>query len=221
MRATLSLGYRDHDELIRYARPHIVELTKQINWPVTISTPVGQSVMIRDSTYELSSLSFNRYYSGYTFPILECAAGHVHIAYADDEARTCILHGLQDIGAVSLVLDMFLSGKLTKRIREDGFALNDRTMHTANPGKTSSISVPIMEHGYEVAELTLSYFSSVMQPKEAVRRFADLLKITAVKIGDLVSGSESEDPTETPHDGRTDNSLLADPIGRTGDPAVM
>ncbi|MEM5383160.1 helix-turn-helix domain-containing protein [Paraburkholderia phymatum] len=187
---TLSMGYRDHDNLIEKGRPHIVALTKLVNWPITITTRVGQSVMVRDNTYEMSSLSFSRYYRGYTLPILECAAGHVSIAYSEDEVREVLLRGLQEVGAKSLALDMFLSGRLTARIKTDGFVLNDRTVHTDNPGKTSSISVPIMERAREVAELTLSYFSTAMNPAEATRRYVDLVKQTA---SDITQAASAED----------------------------
>ena len=181
---TLSLGYRDHGSLVDIARPYMVDLTKKYSWPVSLSTAVGGSMMLRDSTYSLSSLSFSNYYPGYTFPILEVASGHAHLAFMSDEARISILNGLREIGAKSLILDMFVSGKLTERIREKGYAVHDRTMQTANPGKTSSIAVPIMEAGHETAELTLSYFVTAMSPSEAVSRYVDPLKAAAAQIGE-------------------------------------
>ena len=180
---TLSLGYRDHGRLVDLTRPYMVELTRKFGWPASLSTAVGSSMMLRDSTYAISSLSFSNYYPGYTFPVPEVASGHAHLAFMDDEARASVLNGLRQLGAQSLVLDMFESGKLTRRIRENGYAQHDRSMQTANPGKTSSIAVPIFEAGQETAELTISYFATAMSPAEALERYVGDLKSAADAIG--------------------------------------
>lgn len=206
---SLSLGYRDHGELLKLARPRLAELTRQYGWPVALSTSVGQSVMVRESTYSQTSLAFSSYYPGYTFPILECAAGHVHMAFVDDDTRETMIRGMEEIGMVSLVLDLFKSGKLTRRIREAGYATHDRTLHTANPGKTSSIAVPIIEAGREAGEITLSFFSTAMRMAQAEERFVDALKQTALEIGEELSAERPCDEADA-----TPPPLDADTAGR-------
>ena len=87
---------------------------------------------------------------------------------------------------------MFKTGQLVRRIRADGYAAHDRTMHTANPGKTSSIGVPVFEAGVVVATLTLSYFSTAMTMEEALKRYADALKETAAQAGESLSNGPAE-----------------------------
>lgn len=56
---TLSVGYQDEHALTAIARPHIVELCQKVAWPITITTRVGNRMMVRDSTHRLTTLTFN------------------------------------------------------------------------------------------------------------------------------------------------------------------
>jgi IclR family mhp operon transcriptional activator len=173
---TLAVGARESSSLLSAARPHLVALTQAHGWPVSIATAVGPNMMIRDSTYDMTARAFNKYYPGYTFPMLECAAGHVHLAFASDAVRDCLLDGLASDHKTSVALAMFRSGTLTRRIRQDGYAMNDRTPHSMNPGKCSSIAVPLLQDGQVVGVLSLTFFSSAMSMVEAEQRYAaDLL----------------------------------------------
>ena len=179
---TLSLGYRDHGNLLQRARPHIVALTRQVAWPLSIVTHCGQSMMVRDSTHSETSLTFSNYAPGFTLPVLECASGHAYLAHVPDHERLNILDGLEAVARRSHMLDMFRSEKLVQRIREDGYATFDRNPHTAVPGKTSSIGVPIFEGTRVAGTLTLVFFSSAMPMAEAVRRYVALLQQAAQAI---------------------------------------
>jgi IclR family mhp operon transcriptional activator len=48
---TLSAGYNDDDDLAQSCRPHIVKLTRDVRWPISLCTRVGMSMMIQDSTH--------------------------------------------------------------------------------------------------------------------------------------------------------------------------
>lgn len=187
---TLSYGYRDEGRLIDASREPMAETTARIGWPMAVSIGVGPSVMLCDTTYAMSALTFSQYYRGYTFPVLECAAGHVHLAFTDDAARESLLSGLQQMGTVSVALEMFSSGKLTQRIRADGYATHDRTVRTENPGKTSSLAAPVIVGGREQAQLTLSFFASAMTMEEAIRRYVPDLLQTAERISERMRALE-------------------------------
>lgn len=197
---SLSSGFVYEGKLLNVARPHIVALTQKIMWPVSIATHVGQWMMVRDTTNSLTSLAFSTYHPGHTFPILECASGLVYMAFSSDEERECILKGITSLEGRSAAMSMFESRKLIERIRQDGFATNDRTRHTLTPGKTSGVSAPIFENGKVSATLTMSFFSSAMRMDEAVRRFAPDVKRVAFEITsalDLVSGLQDLQNLET------------------------
>jgi len=180
---SLAVGVHEHGDLVRASRPLMIALTREHGWPVTLNTAAGASMMVRDSTYTMTSLAFNTYYPGYTFPMLEVASGLAHLAFSSDEVRTCLLDGLDDGTRDRATLEMFRSGALTRRIREDGFATHDRTTCTLNPSKTSSIAAPIFEGERLAGVVSLSYFSTAMPMAEAVRRYADAVKQCAGAIG--------------------------------------
>jgi IclR family mhp operon transcriptional activator len=56
---TLAYGFQGDAHLVEVARAHLVELTRTLGWPVSLSTHVGHSMVIRDSTHSLTALTFN------------------------------------------------------------------------------------------------------------------------------------------------------------------
>lgn len=54
---TLAHGFEGHSALTAVARPFLVELTREIGWPITLSTLVGHSMVMRDSTHHIDRKS--------------------------------------------------------------------------------------------------------------------------------------------------------------------
>lgn len=179
---SLALGYADNGSLIEVARPHMVALTQRHAWPVSLTTHVGRSMIVRDSTHTLSSLTFCNYAPGYSLPLLECASGHAFLAHIGPEERLGLLAGLETYERRTPLLEMFKSERLVQMIRDNGYATWERNPHTQFPGKTSSIAVPVMNQGEVIATLTLVFFASALPMAEAVRRYADELKAAAHEI---------------------------------------
>jgi IclR family mhp operon transcriptional activator len=181
---TLSFGFQGHAPLVKAARAHIVELTRRVGWPISLATHVGHSMVIRDSTHALTALTFNHYFPGYTLPILECAAGLVYLANLPDEERDTILESvklLRNTTATHIITLLEKEG-LAKEIRTRAYATRGYNRFTANPGKTSSIAVPIFEKGHVAGTLTLAFFSSAIKMDDAVRQFVEPLKAAAGAI---------------------------------------
>jgi len=176
---SLSLGYQDGGKLVSAARPHIVELTRRLSWPVSVVTHVGQSMVVRDSTHTLTSLTFFNYSPGYMMPLLECASGHAYLAHVPDDERSNILTGIETFERRTPMLEMFKGDKLVTSIRQNGYATCHKNPHSACPGKTSSIGVPVFECGRVVGTLTLVFFSSAMPLADAVGRYVQELKSAA------------------------------------------
>ena len=180
---TLATGFQHDDELVRIARPHIVDLTRRVGWPISIAIRVGREMMLRDSTHANSSLTFEHYYPGFTLPILDSASGKVSMAFADDEDRAMVLRYIR----VSQDIDLnYLAtaevGLDVERIRTDGYAIQGRNHHNLTPGKTSSIAVPIFRNGQFEAAMTLAFFVSAMKLSTALERYLGDLKDTAAAI---------------------------------------
>lgn len=182
---TLSTGFQAEDELVKVSRDHIVALTHKLNWPISLATRVGTSMMVRDSTHGLTSLTFTNYYPGYTLPISECATGKVYLAHCDDEEREAIIEGwkMTDNDTSRVGLLFVRDGTLINEIRDAGHAVHNRNTYTADAGKTSSIAIPIMrENGTIAGTIGLIYFASAMNSTEAAERFLTDLQATARNI---------------------------------------
>ncbi len=191
---TLSTGYQTEDMLVSAAREHIEKLCHDVGWPISIATRVGTRMMVRDSTHKMTSLTFSHYFPGYTLPIAECATGKVHLAFCDDEERAAILEGLKAIGTESSHMGLVLMGDdyMLTKIRKDGYALQIRNVYNADPGKTSSIAVPLFDGENKlIGSLALIFFASAMNGDEAVAKYLKPMQETAEAIAASMRKAES------------------------------
>lgn len=180
---TLATGFQHDDELVRIARPHIVDLTARLGWPVSIAIRVGRNMMLRDSTHANSSLTFEHYYPGFTLPILDSASGKVSMAFAEDEEREMILRFMRISQEIDLNYLATAEVSLdVERIRADGYAVQGRNHFNLTPGKTSSIAVPIFKNGHFEAAMTMVFFVAAMKLSAALENYLEDLKATAAAI---------------------------------------
>jgi IclR family mhp operon transcriptional activator len=180
---TLAHGFQGDSRLVAAARPHMVELTQKLGWPITLSTHVGHSMIIRDSTHALTALTFNEYFPGYASPILECAAGIAHLAFISEAEREALLHSLKLMPKVSVhMLDIVENSGMLGDVRERGYAYREFNQFTRNPGKTSSIAVPIGCGNEASGAITLAFFSSAMKMNDALAAFSGPLIEAAALI---------------------------------------
>lgn len=181
---TLAHGFQGHGALVQATHPHISALTKQIGWPISLTTHVGSTMVLRDSTHAQTSLTFNAYYPGYAMPILGCAAGLVYLSWAEPDERENVLDGLAYLAddETKYMLQMVREGGLIETIRSAGYAARGFNRYTQNPGKTSSIAVPVFEHGQIVGALTVAFFASAIELNSAIKTFAPGLQACAAAI---------------------------------------
>ena len=179
----LSHGFQHDDRLVNVARPHIVALTEQVGWPVSIAIRVGRNMMLRDSTHATTSLTFEQYYPGFTLPILDSASGKLSMAYAADEDREMILRWMRVSQEIDL--DYLAQAEVSldvEKIRAQGFAVQGRNHFNLTPGKTSSIAVPIFLGNQFEAAMTMVFFVNAMKLEAALKQYLDNLKATAAAI---------------------------------------
>lgn len=181
---TLAHGFQGHGRLVQAARPHIVDLTRKIGWPISLATRVGHSMIIRDSTHALTALTFNDYFPGYALPILESASGIAYLAHISSEERADLIAALKLLPTkFSLhIINLIESDTLIEEVRGQGYATRGHNQFTRNPGKTSSIAVPVFEGDHVAGTLTLAFFSSAVRMGEAVAQFVGPLQNAAASI---------------------------------------
>lgn len=188
---TLAHGFQGHGALVQATHPHISALTRDVGWPISLTTHVGSSMVLRDSTHAQTSLTFNAYFPGYAMPILACAAGLVYLAFADKEESESVfasLSYLEDTDSRHM-LQLAREGGLIETVRRSGYAARGFNRFTQNPGKTSSIAVPLFENGHIVGALTIAFFASAIHINEAVKQFLPKLQACSTAIShDLDNG---------------------------------
>lgn len=183
---TLAHGFQGHGALVQATHPHISALTRDIGWPISLTTHVGSSMVLRDSTHSQTSLTFNAYFPGYAMPILACAAGLVYLAFADEaesESVFASLSYLEDTDSRHM-LQLAREGGLIETVRRSGYAARGFNRFTQNPGKTSSIAVPLFEKGHIAGALTVAFFASAVQINDAVKQFLPKLQACSQAISD-------------------------------------
>lgn len=193
---TLAHGFQGHGALVEATRPHISALTHDIGWPISLTTHVGSSMVLRDSTHAQTSLTFNAYFPGYAMPILACAAGLVYLAFADRQESESVfasLAYLEDTDSRHM-LQLAREGGLIETVRRSGYAARGFNRFTQNPGKTSSIAVPLFEKGHIAGALTIAFFASAINISEAVKQFLPKLQACSKAISnDLDNGGPTRD----------------------------
>jgi IclR family transcriptional regulator, mhp operon transcriptional activator len=187
---SLASGYHDDSQLVAIARPHIEALCDQLLWPISIVSRVGAHMMVRDSTHNMTSLTLNNYYPGFTLPIMECSSGKAYMAYCSDHEREQVMEGLRMVegAAEKMAVLLMSSDTLLKEIRQHGYATQARNAYTANPGKTSSIAVPLFKDGKVMGAVVLIFFAVAMPMEKAIEQFIAPLKATAEKISAALGG---------------------------------
>lgn len=191
---SLAHGFQESGHLVRVGRPHLVSLTNELGWVTLLATPLGGRMIIRDSTHILTSLTFEHYYPGFTFPILDSASGRAFFAYCTPEERQACLRGIAAIEgseadhAITLAQD----DEDFVRIRQRGYATRSRNAFTNPPGKNSTIAVPVIVDGEILATLGLVFFASAMPMEVAEERYAHRLKKVALKMGEELAVQEPQ-----------------------------
>ena len=182
---TLATGFQAEDQMVAVARPHLEKLCKEVSWPVSLATRVGTRMMVRDSTHKMTSLTFSNYYPGYTLPIAECASGKAYLAHCSDQERQTIVEAWEatDNETSKMGLLMVADDVVLDKIRGDGYALQARNFYNEEPGKTSSLAVPVNDaQGELMGSLALIYFASALKADQAVAEFLPAMQVAAQDI---------------------------------------
>ncbi|MEM6683608.1 MAG: helix-turn-helix domain-containing protein [Pseudomonadota bacterium] len=181
---SLSLGFQEDDVFVKTAQPVIAKLCDAVGWPITITTRVGNAMMVRASTHLQTTLTYNNYFPGYTLPLLQCSVGKVYVAFCSDEERLKIRKSLQKLEEIDPTTALFLRDEraFLKPYRDAGYGFHTYIEHTKNPGKTSSLAVPIVQDGRLKAAMGLVYFSSAMNTQNAAEKYVAEMRSACAEI---------------------------------------
>jgi IclR family transcriptional regulator, mhp operon transcriptional activator len=179
---TLSLGFQKEDRLARIARPHMEKLTREIVWPVYLSCRIGNNMMVRESTDAMTTLTFNHYNPGFRMPLFDSSSGRIQLAFAESEDAELIRRGAEYETGLGTAYSGFK--ECLEKVRRDGFATVAQHWYMEPKGKTSALSVPVMQGKRAVSALSIVFFSSAMTVEQATERYLEKLTQAARAITD-------------------------------------
>lgn len=182
---TLSSGYRNEDWVLRYAVPKMVQLGREILWPLDLVMFNDHQMEIRESTHHYSPYSIDHGMVGQSLPILHTASGRAYLAFSPAAERDRTLASLriaQDLDA-SIVLEDGPLELILERSRQLGLGFRMQGFRSA----TMSLSAPILHQARVVGCLTLIWTSSALKFDRALALYGSVLTQTAQDISAVIT----------------------------------
>jgi IclR family mhp operon transcriptional activator len=175
----LSGNFSDANWVSYIASPMLFDTTREIGWPLRLATPFGESMLVRVSTDQATTLALEHFEVGFKVPMMQSCGGHVVLAFASASYRAALLELLrrsedprqadaQSAERIALIVE---------KVR----ARNFEHMATARLAE-ASIGVPVFLEGNVVASLQLSYIQRAVSPRDAEARFVPILQTLAKDI---------------------------------------
>lgn len=178
---SLSGGFDDDPWVTEIAKPFIIELSRDIVWPVSVASLSGTAMMLRETTDHDTPLATEHYSAGVRLPLLSTAAGLTYLAFCDAAERD---------GLIELLALSDKDGKAAQNqrpellrsladIKTQGFATMTRSRRLVDE---VSMSVPVATADRLPAVITVRFISAAVPLKSAVERFLPKLRQCAAKI---------------------------------------
>ncbi|MCT8973953.1 MULTISPECIES: IclR family transcriptional regulator domain-containing protein [Microbaculum] len=165
-------GIKTNDLHAQIAAPYIRELTSEILWPSDFASFILGEVVIRYSTHKISPMSIHHAMIGKSRLLLRSALGKAIISAMTErelEAIRAIVCTTGGQDAEDLRSESFVRRTIEK-VRRDGFA----SSVGESERKISAIARPVLSsNGHVLGALNLVYFTTVMTPEEAARRYME------------------------------------------------
>ena len=177
----LADGFDDEAWVTQIARPCINELCKEIVWPISLSSPSGTSMVVRDTTDHASPLAVERVSAGYRIPLLTTSSGRAYLAFCTHEQRECLLDILSRSPNEEDKLARSRSEvvRILDEAREQGYAT---TVRARRVSEEVAMAVPVLVEDRVLATVAVRFAASAVPARMAVERFVPKLRDTAQKI---------------------------------------
>ncbi|MGY8962347.1 MAG: helix-turn-helix domain-containing protein [Rhodospirillales bacterium] len=171
----LSHGYDRWSALTDTAIAAITEASKDLTWPIVLTTPTGLDMVVRYNTDHTSPLALQRYSLGFRIPVFDTASGMVFLAYCSDQERETYLRLLE---AEQGTLDVSRVKRRIDETRVDGYCIHHRA-----GALEKALAVPIILDGAFEGALTMRYIPSAVSYAELKNRYVSPLSDLAGTIG--------------------------------------
>lgn len=179
----LSCGFADEPWVSQIAGPSLLELCREIVWPVSVATLAGNSMMLRETTDHTTPLAVQRQSAGLRLPLLTSSAGRVYLAMCPAAQCASLLDQLARSNKEDDKLARTPRPDLLRTladIRSVGYATTTRTHRLV---EEISLSTAVMAQDRLLASLTVRFASSAVPLKSGIERFLPKLHRCAATIG--------------------------------------
>jgi len=188
---SLSGGFDDDAWVTQIAKPLIGDLGREIVWPVSISTLLGTSMIVRE-TNSSALIEIERHSAGYRLPMLSTASGRVYLSFCPAPQREAVLDILARSGREEDRLARAPRTDLTRilsEIRSAGYSATSRTRRLV---EEISVSVPVLSEDRIHACLTVRFAANALPQKAGIERFLPKLRQCASKISQSFVEQQAE-----------------------------
>jgi IclR family transcriptional regulator, mhp operon transcriptional activator len=177
----LSDGFDDEALIAHIAKPLLASLGVQIVWPVAVATPLGSTMMIRETTDRESPLALEQYGAGVRVPMLASAAGRAYLAFCPAPQRDALLELLarSPLPEDRMARDRSEVERLLNETRHQGFGMAHRARRVS---EETSLAVPVGSKDRILAALTVRYAATAVPLRTAVEQFLPKMREVAQKI---------------------------------------
>ncbi len=176
----LSGGFDEDAWVTQLAKPLIGDLGRDIAWPVSISTALGNSMIVRETS--ASALLDERHAAGHRMPMLSTAPGRVYLSFCAPPQRDTLIDIFARSGREEDRLARAPRTELTRmlsEIRSAGYAATSRTRRLV---EEISVSVPVLSEDRVLACLTVRFAANALAQRAGIERFVPRLRQCASKI---------------------------------------
>lgn len=177
---TLASGYHGAPRIIEASASVAEALTSAIKWPVAVAVFDTDAMVVRYSTIPSSPLSLLHSTINMRLSVVSRALGRAYLAFCEPDERRFILALLarSDRPEDRIARDRSVMRRIIAETRKRGYALRDPSVRPVS----GTIAVPVYDGKRVAASLGMTWFTSAMDPKQAVARYLEPLKRAAQEI---------------------------------------
>lgn len=192
----LSDGFDDAAWVTQIAKPFINDLCREVVWPVSIATPSGTTMLVRESAGHGIPPAIERYAAGFRAPLLTSAPGRVYLANSQAPQRDTLIDILarsnkEEDKPARARAELL---RTLADIKTAGYATSTRTRRLV---EEVSVSVPVLLLDRVLASLTVRFAASAVPLKSGLERFLPKLRQCAAKIITTFSEQQAEARTKS------------------------
>jgi IclR family mhp operon transcriptional activator len=174
--------------VVEAARPFARALSEKVRWPVSVATIVGNEVVVRYSTDGEAALSYAPQHPGVRLPLLDSAAGRLHLAYGDAAERSLWLdlaYDRRSEGSVPSEPRATIEAELAT-IRKQGFA------SYAREGRLTmrrSLAAPVLGPNGMEAALVVRFAGRAIRTRQEMQQLVVELCAVADAASKAIAGA--------------------------------